>query len=54
MMEALDMQTPVTDVFTSQEARKLQNCARYWQNDMVINEFSLNFFTIQLGYLGYF
>ena len=30
MMEGLGMDTPSTDVFASEEAPKLQKCARYW------------------------
>ena len=30
MIEALGMETPLADVFASQEAAKLQNLARYW------------------------
>ena len=30
MMQALGMQVPLTDVFASKEAPKLQKCARYW------------------------
>ena len=31
MMEASCMETPLTDVFASQEAPQLRKCARYWQ-----------------------
>ena len=30
MMEALGMEVPLTDVFATKEAPKLQKCARYW------------------------